>query len=164
MSLIKCPECNKQVSGKARECPGCGYPIQGKTSNPVATKTSSATLPQSQSYRYGYPVANKTSNPVTNKTFKAILPPPKPDNHVVDKLHLLDIFAGYTLSKEVICPHCQKHGCVMTKPSKIKKGISGGKATGALLNLGASILFTGLSRKEQVTEAQCKNCNSVWHF
>ncbi len=27
MALINCPECKKQVSEKARGCPGCGYPI-----------------------------------------------------------------------------------------------------------------------------------------
>ncbi len=28
MALINCPECNSQVSDKARECPECGYPIK----------------------------------------------------------------------------------------------------------------------------------------
>lgn len=27
MALIKCPECGKEISDKARSCPGCGYPI-----------------------------------------------------------------------------------------------------------------------------------------
>ena len=27
MALIKCPECNKEVSDKAQSCPHCGYPI-----------------------------------------------------------------------------------------------------------------------------------------
>ena len=27
MVLIKCPECEKDVSEKARACPNCGYPI-----------------------------------------------------------------------------------------------------------------------------------------
>lgn len=27
MALIDCPECGKQVSGEARACPDCGYPI-----------------------------------------------------------------------------------------------------------------------------------------
>ncbi|WP_417039619.1 zinc-ribbon domain-containing protein, partial [Clostridium porci] len=26
MSLIKCPECGKEISDKAEKCPGCGYP------------------------------------------------------------------------------------------------------------------------------------------
>lgn len=33
MSLIKCPECNKEISDKANACPNCGYPINIKTNN-----------------------------------------------------------------------------------------------------------------------------------
>jgi uncharacterized membrane protein YdbT with pleckstrin-like domain len=38
MSLIKCPECGKEVSTAAAACPSCGYPIAGNV--PVAEKTS----------------------------------------------------------------------------------------------------------------------------
>lgn len=27
MALINCPECNKEISDKANNCPNCGYPI-----------------------------------------------------------------------------------------------------------------------------------------
>lgn len=27
MALIKCPECGKEISDKATNCPGCGYPV-----------------------------------------------------------------------------------------------------------------------------------------
>lgn len=40
MSLIKCPECNKEISDKATSCPMCGYPI-GKENNKLLTKTAS---------------------------------------------------------------------------------------------------------------------------
>lgn len=30
MTLIKCPECEKEVSDKAKECPKCAYPIKQK--------------------------------------------------------------------------------------------------------------------------------------
>lgn len=30
MSLINCPECNKQISDKAISCPHCGYPINNR--------------------------------------------------------------------------------------------------------------------------------------
>ena len=65
---------------------------------------------------------------------------------------------------EIVCPHCQMKGRVLTKPIKKKAGISGAKATGALLTGGVSVLATGLSRKEAVTELHCKNCSSTWHF
>lgn len=31
MALIKCPECNNQVSSTAASCPKCGAPIAGST-------------------------------------------------------------------------------------------------------------------------------------
>ena len=30
MALIECPECKKEISDKAKECPHCGYPIVKK--------------------------------------------------------------------------------------------------------------------------------------
>lgn len=42
MSLIKCPECNKEISDKAKSCPMCGYPIKEEfdkiSSNSASTK------------------------------------------------------------------------------------------------------------------------------
>jgi hypothetical protein len=65
---------------------------------------------------------------------------------------------------EIVCPHCQVRGQVVTKRVKVKRGVSGGKATGAVLTGGLSILATGLSRKEAVTRATCGNCNTTWTF
>jgi hypothetical protein len=69
-----------------------------------------------------------------------------------------------TLNSELICPHCQAKGMVHTKHVEIKKGISGAKATGAILTAGVSLLATGLSRKEGQTQAHCENCSSTWIF
>lgn len=44
------------------------------------------------------------------------------------------------------------------------KGVSGGKATGAILTGGVSLLATGLSRKEAQTQARCGHCTSSWAF
>ena len=68
------------------------------------------------------------------------------------------------VSSQMICPHCQERGKVHTKRITQKKGISGGKATGAILTGGISLLATGLSRKENTTEAFCRNCSSTWYF
>lgn len=36
MALIKCPECSKEVSDKAKTCPHCGYPLtNNKKTNTV---------------------------------------------------------------------------------------------------------------------------------
>jgi hypothetical protein len=65
---------------------------------------------------------------------------------------------------QIICQQCQTRGRVTTCQVTLKKGVSGGKATGALLTGGLSLLATGLSRKEDATKAECANCGSVWHF
>ena len=65
---------------------------------------------------------------------------------------------------ELICPHCQVKGKIKTKTFLQKKGISGAKATGAIFTVGLSMLATGLSRKENVTEAHCDNCGSTWYY
>lgn len=70
---------------------------------------------------------------------------------------------GY-FAPAMICPHCQKKGQVRTKKITQKKGISGSKATGAVLTGGISVIATGLSRKEDATQAHCDNCNSDWIF
>lgn len=68
------------------------------------------------------------------------------------------------LNRNLICPHCQMRGFVRTKQVKRKSGIHGGKATAALLTGGLTLLGTGLSRKEKMTEAHCSNCGATWHF
>lgn len=64
----------------------------------------------------------------------------------------------------MVCPHCQVKGEVHTRLVRAKKGVSGGKATGAILTGGFSLFVTGLSRKETVTEAQCGNCGATWTY
>jgi len=75
-----------------------------------------------------------------------------------------DVAKWGALNDHMICPHCQTKGRVLTKAVTQKKGISGGKATGALLTGGISLVATGLSRKEVSTQAHCLTCGSTWHF
>lgn len=39
MALIKCPECEREISDKAAACPHCGYPIASATASVEATNT-----------------------------------------------------------------------------------------------------------------------------
>ena len=70
---------------------------------------------------------------------------------------------GY-LNSQIVCAHCQTKGSVRTKLMKKDVGISGKKATAAALTGGISLLATGLSRKEKVTQAHCDNCGSTWTY
>jgi len=76
----------------------------------------------------------------------------------------MDRWAHGHKNVEMICPHCSVRGEVRTKRAQVKKGISGGKASGAILTGGVSLLATGLSRKEAMTAAHCGNCHSGWMF
>jgi len=67
-------------------------------------------------------------------------------------------------SNALICPHCQIQGYVTTSPIKVKAGVSGGKATAAVLTGGLSLFAVGLSRKQAVTSAYCSHCVSTWTF
>ncbi|MGA3318647.1 MAG: hypothetical protein ABSC64_19700 [Candidatus Korobacteraceae bacterium] len=68
------------------------------------------------------------------------------------------------LNPELFCPHCQSKGFVRDKWVTQKAGISGGKATAAVLTGGLSLLAVGLSRKQQLTQAHCEKCGSTWVF
>lgn len=63
---------------------------------------------------------------------------------------------------QLVCPHCQSVGTVTSRAVVRKQGVSGGKATGAVMTGGASLFATGLSRKGTVTRMTCSNCGTDW--
>lgn len=65
--------------------------------------------------------------------------------------------------RKIVCPHCTTSGHVTGHRTVVKRGISGGKATGAVLTAGLSLLATGLSRKEGVMAMSCDNCGMSWN-
>ena len=86
----------------------------------------------------------------------------KDPEYLKDKLRRI-AEANYGLLNEVMtCPHCQTNGSIRTKHIVQKKGISGGKATAAVITGGLSTLAVGLSRKEDSTQAHCDNCDNTW--
>ncbi len=76
----------------------------------------------------------------------------------------LDTLKYGGLNPAIICPNCQTRGNVRVRRLQQKVGISGGKAAGAFLTGGASLLLTGLSRKQWVTQAHCDYCETDWQF
>lgn len=84
--------------------------------------------------------------------------------HELAKADERETMAHGEVNSEIVCAQCQKRGGVRTKRVTLKKGVSGGKATAALLTGGVSLLATGLSRKEDQTLAYCANCGSSWSF
>lgn len=62
----------------------------------------------------------------------------------------------------IVCQHCHVQGQVFPTLVRRKQGISGGKATGAVLTGGVSLVATGLSRKQTFTNMRCGNCGTTW--
>lgn len=154
-SLITCELCQQKFSKRALKCPKCEWvPIAiceiCKNKIPFDSTTC---------IECGDP------NPFLIQTNPSPMPvASSADNYVGATLGFFEALGGYSISDQVVCQHCGKRGCVATIRLKAKKGVSGAKATGALLTGGLSILATGLSRKEWVTHAKCKNCDSQWQF
>ena len=66
------------------------------------------------------------------------------------------------VNDKLVCPHCATTGQVKAGVVTRKKGISGGKATGALMTGGLSMGATGLSRKQTMRHMACGNCGMEW--
>jgi uncharacterized protein YbaR (Trm112 family) len=67
-----------------------------------------------------------------------------------------------TPNPELVCPHCHTRGEISVRSMTYKNGLSGAKATSALLTGGLSLPVTGLSRKVQGTELTCHHCKLTW--
>lgn len=78
-------------------------------------------------------------------------------------LYAAHLNGRWRINSNLICPHCQQRGQVVLRSITRKRGISGGKATGAVLTGGLSLFATGLSRKEGATQCRCGNCRVIWY-
>lgn len=61
-------------------------------------------------------------------------------------------------NEKMVCQYCGSRGTVTVTQVRRKQGVSGGKATGALLTAGFSMLATGLSRKQTFRHLRCSEC------
>lgn len=68
-----------------------------------------------------------------------------------------------TEKTEIECPYCHRHGVRrQVARGRARGGISGGKATMALLTGGVSLLATGLTSHHGVTRLHCEHCGMKW--
>ena len=149
-----CSSCGKPVGVEnARFCPHCGSGVGGVQGvRAVAPVRAPATANVCK-------MDNCTDPRSEGSGYCAYHRPPSTAKSAASR-----VTPRANVSSAMVCPHCQTRGTVQTQKVKAKKGVSGGKATGALLTGGLSLFATGLSRKETVTQAHCANCGADWIF
>ena len=64
--IVKCPECELQVSNRALTCPHCGYPLKSDT-KPTTKKNKRRRLPN------GFGQISEIKNKRLNKPFRAMV-------------------------------------------------------------------------------------------
>lgn len=72
--LIKCPECELQVSDKALACPHCGYPMKPEANKPKRRSTKRKKLPN------GFGQITEIKNKKLRKPFRAMVSVGKKEN------------------------------------------------------------------------------------
>ncbi len=170
----ECPWCAEEILAEAKKCKHCGEylttEVPGSVTSsesaqvsPAPAEASPALVTPEVLWRYGGAWPHnwrcvKHDKVICTTCMKVAK---HPTRGKVGQEVLATPSAGEA-SSELVCPHCNTKGGVTTKQVKAKKGISGGKATAAVMTMGISTVATGLSRKEKVTELTCSNCGMTW--
>lgn len=152
--MKQCPYCSEEIQDTARKCKHCGewLDLNAEPTSNRLDKWIGENCPDGTCI--GYIQRNGRCSVCGLSVSEAIRTEEEGNNRT-------EIVQG---DAAIICPHCHVRGKVTTQTVKMKRGISGGKATAAILTVGVSLLATGLARKEKTTKATCHNCGAVWYF
>jgi hypothetical protein len=169
---VRCPWCAEEILAAAKKCKHCGeylvdVPPRRDTSSrpdteimlPTPTEKPPAWHRTVEGGRWRCAAHNEP-----NCSLCMRLSPPSWSDETGGSPVPDEYLASMDQSEpaQIICPHCHVAGGVTTTQVKVKKGISGGKATAAVLTVGFSMLATGLSRKERATNLKCSHCGMNW--
>lgn len=178
MALIACPDCGNQISDLAPTCPRCGRPAEPLA--PVSTLAPQHVEPVPETFTFRCPGCSVTLRAAKGTTLTSCT---SCGEGIMWVRCSTTGWIGPVLTKwpqfthagckvkhpavpppnpHMVCPHCQTIGFVATTQVKVKRGISGGKATGAILTGGFSLLATGLARQDVLTQATCGKCGMQW--
>ena len=162
MALINCPECGKEVSDKAPECPHCGCPKEYYVSNDATVENKEAEICED----YNCPICKTSNNysDVTQSTgaiqricmvcgfITTLKSTPayeaeqkrRRENEKMQKQEQYDKTHGNP--QLIKCPYCQSTSC-----KKI-----------GMLNRSISASIFGLGSSKIGKQWHCNNCGSEW--
>lgn len=166
-AVTRCPWCAEEILAAAKKCKHCGEYLgeQAPADEANLPVPIAAPVAGSDDYHlcpYCFAVFGSSQEVDAHKARLSCPNPASSSSGVAPSLGGFEVLLHGSVHPNLVCPHCQKKGAVHQKKSKRKQGISGGKATGAVLTGGLSLLATGLSRKQAGTEMYCSNCGTSW--
>ena len=159
MALIICPECNKEVSDKAKVCIHCGYPLQNTTciingdkydlsfvlvplsDNPVMDRGTKIGNIRRATEVNGYDIGMLNTTNILDQILQTGIIPESFDLPYPEYVTYFN-----TAGKEVVCPTCKS-----TNIEKI------GFAERAV-----SVGVLGIFSKKINKSFKCKNCGYTW--
>jgi hypothetical protein len=175
LSTTKCPWCAEEILVEARKCKHCGEYLTNEVREPLSPENVSegtAATPAPTPHQLPPPSDDLSLRPKKAPTcaVKRCLEPrelnsPFCSEHGANWNKSSKKTRSPVVpraSSKIICPHCQTVGSVKSRRVKVKAGISGGKATAAVMTMGVSVLASGLSRKDKRTEMSCSTCKMKW--
>lgn len=167
MALIKCPECGRDVSDKAKSCPNCGFPVE-EIEAPMDKEQFCPYCGDTLRLEEGaYCLScGMRVNGYKNNT--------EPVSRGLEEGNISREFSGVYRSslfgglQEVYCPRCGSENCSHYKEQKL---IPGKKKTRYTANLNPLKPFTLVNKKEKtvkeervVTENKfiCNSCGKIF--
>lgn len=173
MSLIKCPECGREVSDKANSCPNCGYPI----ADYVAQQEEIEQLKEQFFCKccgfqneLGVNYCENCGMRITEYTQKPKINLGKikdePIRSEFNGIYKYSLFGG---KQEVYCPRCGSDNCAHYQEQRV---IPGKTKTRYTANLNPLRPFTLVNKKEKVvrkeqtvTESKfvCNSCGKIFN-
>lgn len=147
MALIKCPECNKEISNNSKICVHCGYPIKNKNMDCMINGVS---------YDLSFLLDDSISVPLKGKQL-----------HLLTKCNLKDclnktkiiVEAGeipkvLNLKQQEIVEEKNIIRCPTCSSTKVKRISVTAKVAGAVI--------VGLFSKTAKSQFMCENCGYKW--
>ncbi len=171
MSLIKCPECGKEVSDKSRICVNCGYPIEDymmEIAEREEEKKKYICNSCGNQNEIGDDYCVNCGMRLTPYTERKMLPPQR--YHEEEEEEFRGIYRATIFGmKEVYCPRCGSEDCSHYKEQKV---IPAKTKTRYTANLNPLHPFTLVNKKEKVKRKEqtytenkfiCNRCGKIFY-
>lgn len=151
MALIKCPECGKEISDKAKFCSYCGYPIIHYEGTYTEEKKYADGVEHGTKLFY----CIQCGRPLPEGIEECIY-----CGHIYDQDQIADILrdeskTGILGRKNLYCPRCG------SKKIQIKNDIPLGRKIFEVVTLG-SVMPTTKAKYRKGMEYYCKICGYQW--